>query len=96
MHVYCLRSRARSPEAAREVCRAFGHVIALHQEAGFAYGACMINVDDPDDVLVLTRWSNLAAAEHWYRSDRYSQAITQVQPFLVALPTIEMFEICSE
>lgn len=96
MHFYCLRSRAHSPEAAREVCRAFGHVIALHQEAGFAYGACMINVVDPHDVLVITRWSNLAAAEHWYRSNGYLQAITQVQSLLVGPPTVEVFEICSE
>ena len=96
MHVYCLRSRARSPEAAQEVCRAFGHVLALHQEAGFAYGACMINVDDPCDLLVLTRWSNQAAAEHWYSSDGYVLAVAQVRSLLVESPHMEVFEICSE
>lgn len=96
MHILVSRARAVSPEAAREACRVFGHLLSLHQEPGFVYGACTISVNDPQQLLFYSRWGNLAALQGWLSSEEYRQTLVQAIPRLVSPPHDEVFEICGE
>ena len=82
MIVLTLKARARSPEAARQICRIFSQSLTLHQEPGWLRGSCMMNVNDPAEVLILQEWGTRAALEAWRNSTSRGVVHDQSAPYI--------------
>jgi quinol monooxygenase YgiN len=82
MFISILHGRARSPDAAREICRRFYQSLELHQEPGWIAGGCAINVADPREVYIHEHWSNRAAWEAWRASLAERFLREQAEPLL--------------
>lgn len=89
MYVVTLRVRAKSPEAAQEICRRFSHLLQLHQEPAFAGGFCAISVADPCQVQIEERWGTRSALAHWRQSPQRQQAVSEMTRLAVAPPEME-------
>lgn len=82
MIVSILKARARSPEAAKQICRVFTQALALHQEPGWLRGYCMTNVNDPAEVFMLEEWGTQTALEAWRKSPSSSHLRDQSAPYI--------------
>ena len=96
MYVITTRARAISPEAAQEMCRTYSHFLRMHQEPGFLYGACAINVDDPADLFFFSRWGTREAAQRWFESEGFRRVVDKDARLRATPIQFEVFEICGE
>lgn len=92
MIVSVLKTRAKSPEAAQEVCRLFYQSLGLHQEPGWLRGSCMTSLQDPREIFIHEHWSDLAAWESWQQSpaDRFLRK--EAEPYLETPWVIELYQ----
>jgi quinol monooxygenase YgiN len=92
MIVSVLKMRAKSPEAAREICRIFSEWRSLSIEAGWLRCSCLTNVKDRQEVYVHEHWGNLAAWEAWERSASRQALFRQLAPLLEGPVELDIYD----
>ena len=81
MYLFLYRVRAKSPDVAPDICRVFDHALSLFQEPGWLGGSCVVNLDDPCDVLIYEKWGSLAEMRAWLDSSARQQAHRDLEPY---------------
>jgi quinol monooxygenase YgiN len=92
MHVFFFRVRAKTPDAADDICRVFRHTLSLFLEPGLQLGRCVVNLTDPRDVLIFEEWGNKAALQAWLTSKARQEAHQQLAPYIIGEPEESIFE----
>ncbi len=86
MYLFLFRVRAKSPDDAPRICGVFEHALSLFQEPGWIGGACVVNVDDPRDILIYEQWGSLAALQAWQTSAARARAHHDLEPYIEGPP----------
>lgn len=92
MIVSVLMAHAKSPEAARQVCRIFYQSLDLHREPGWLRGSCMTDINDRSEIFIHEHWGSLASWQSWLDSpaDRFLRE--QAAPFLDSPWEVHLYE----
>lgn len=86
MYLFLFHVRAKSADAVPNICRVFDHALDLFQQPGWLGGACVVNLDDPRDVLIYEQWGNPAGLEAWLTSTARQDAHRAIEPYLDGPP----------
>jgi len=83
MYVSTFRMRARSPEAAAEICQYFRRALPMKLEPGYLRGDCTVNTADHCDVFIAEVWGSVEAWQAWDVSDARRQLTTHLEALVV-------------
>jgi heme-degrading monooxygenase HmoA len=83
--------RARSPQAAHEMCRISRQSFEMYQEPGWLGGRCVICTRDPRKVLIIGEWGSRSAWEAWQASPARVRVEQEAAPLRVGSTQIEVY-----
>ena len=90
--VVTLKVRAASPQAAREICRLGYLAVEITQEPGFLRIRCVVNIRDPQQVLVSQEWGSRAAFDAWFTSAARAELLRQLAPLMEGDWQIDVYD----
>src|SRR5262249_27003662 len=92
MIVVIAKVRARSPQAAQELCRIMRHAFELYQAPGWLRGRCVASTSDPEQVVLIEEWGSRVAFEAWWNSSARAKYDQQGAHLLVGTFQLEVYE----
>jgi heme-degrading monooxygenase HmoA len=90
--IVLIKVQAKSPEAAREICRTNLHAFARYQHPGWIRGRCAVSTSDPLLVIAIQEWSIRPAFDSWFNSPAKAQHEELNAPFVAGPHQFEVFE----
>ena len=92
MMVVIAKVRARSPQAAQDMCRIMRHAFELYQAPGWLRGRCVASTSDSEQVVLIEEWGSRAAFEAWWNSPARAMYDQAGAPLLVGPYQLEVYE----